>query len=157
LALNEVSEETPTSFFSSAVKRKKLLCEMLALIVENSRVKEDSIQAILQIKRLASAIKFINERYKERLSVDEIASVARLSKSQFHRNFKQAFGSSPLEYQKKLKLKEAQSLLLLSDKNISEITEEAGYGDQFHFSRIFKKQFGVSPLKFRQINNINLF
>jgi AraC-like DNA-binding protein len=146
-------EETK-SLFETAIRKKKLLYDLLSLILENSRIKDSSIEALSRIQRLAPAINYINKNFLNPLKVDEIAETANLSKSQFHRNFKKAFGVPPLEYQKKLRLKEAQQLLLFTDKNIAEISEATGYDDQFHFSRLFKAHFGLSPLKFRKVNDI---
>jgi AraC-like DNA-binding protein len=152
--LNKLENGGSKSLFETAIRKKKLLYDLLFLIIENSTIKENSLEALSRIQRLAPAINYINENFLSPLKVDEIAAIANLSKSQFHRNFRKTFGVPPLEYQKKLRLKEAQQLLLFTDKNIAEITEAAGYDDQFHFSRLFKAHFGLSPLKFRKVNDI---
>lgn len=152
--LNSLDSEISGSLFETAVKKKKLLYDILFLILENSRIKDSSLDALTRIQRLAPSINYINENFLRSLNINEIAGIANLSKSQFHRNFKKTFGVPPLEYQKKLRLKEAQKLLLFTDKNIAEIADATGYDDQFHFSRLFKARFGLSPLKFRKVNDI---
>lgn len=149
------AEGDQSSVFKVAVNRQRCLYELLSLIIERSTMKEDSFQAISRLNRLAPTLRFIEANFKNRLTVDRMADFANLSKSQFHRNFKAAFNISPLEYQKRLRLREAQRSLQLSDRSVAEIGEEIGYGDPFHFSRIFKDHFGLSPLKYRQSHGID--
>lgn len=95
-------------------------------------------------------VKYLNKHFRESVSIDTLAEMACLSKSQFHRQFKVAFDLAPFEYMKKLRIQNAVNLLQNSDLSIYEVGELSGWKDQFHFSRIFKTAIGLSPVKYRE-------
>jgi AraC-like DNA-binding protein len=61
--------------------------------------------------RIAKAIRCIQDRFREPLAVPELASLAAMSVSTFHEHFKAVTGNTPLQYQKAIRLIEAQRLL----------------------------------------------
>lgn len=73
-----------------------------------------------------------------------------ISYPHFRRIFRENNGTSPLNYLIKWRLKEAASLLLDSEDQISTIAEKCGMPDKFYFSRLFKKYYSLSPLNFRK-------
>ena len=48
------------------------------------------------------------------------------------------------------KLEEARSLLIYTDKTISEISEYLCFSTQSYFQNVFKKQYGMTPMQFRK-------
>ena len=73
-----------------------------------------------------------------------------MSCTSFRSAFKKHTGVSPNEYIITQRISAACQLLVQTDKSISEIAAEVGYGDQYYFSRIFKKKMGVPPLGYRR-------
>lgn len=145
-----LEEDGKLSLLEKAVFRKMLLYKLLALVIENSEPREgDAHELLMLVQRLRPAITYVNSHYDKSIAVDELALMCSVSGSRFHRLFHKAFNVSPLEYQIRLRMKEAQKLLLFSDLNIAEIAVKTGYADQFHFSRTFKSRCGESPLKYR--------
>lgn len=145
-----LEEDGKQSLLEKAVFRKMLLYKLLALILENSEPRAgDTSELLMLVERLRPAITYVNSHYDKCIAVEELASMCSVSGSRFHRLFHKAFNVSPLEYQIRLRMKEAQKLLLFSDLNIAEISSKTGYADQFHFSRTFKARCGESPLKYR--------
>jgi AraC-like DNA-binding protein len=67
--------------------------------------------------------------------------------STFHRNFKQITALSPLQFQKKLRLLEAQRLMLIENLDAENACYEVGYESPTQFSREYKRMFGNPPLK----------
>jgi len=132
------------------VRIQRLLHELLDLTLELSAPKPGFSHALGALRRLAAAAAYLGAHFDRPAAVDVPARLACLSKSRFHRVFKEAFGVSPAEYQIRLRMREAQKLLLFSDLSIAQIAERTGYADQFHFSRTFKRRFGQSPAPFRR-------
>lgn len=93
---------------------------------------------------------FLRQNLHGRLTLDEMAAHARLSKSHFIRLFKEQTGYSPVDYFIHLKMQHACMLLSVTRKTIREIAWEIGYDDPYYFSRIFKKVIGVSPRRYRE-------
>jgi AraC-like DNA-binding protein len=70
-----------------------------------------------------------------------------MSVSGFHHHFKAVTGTSPLQFQKQLRLQEARRLLLASDVDAATAGYRVGYDDPSHFSREYKRLFGAPPAR----------
>ncbi len=68
-----------------------------------------------------------------------------MSVSSLYRHFKEITGSSPLQYQKQLRLQEAQRLMLMENERASSAAILVGYESVTQFSREYKRMFGDSP------------
>lgn len=102
---------------------------------------------MFMIKRIVDAKLFIDAHYAEQINLDAIADSAHYSKYHFIRHFTKAFGKSPYEYLKHVRLKHAKKLLL-SDHSIQEVCFAVGYDSPPSFSNLFKKHTGISPSAF---------
>jgi transcriptional regulator GlxA family with amidase domain len=137
----------PNPFRTIALRKASL--ELLDVLLRASKVK-DAAKVLLRYGRLRPVVEELNGNYAADLDVGALAKKACLSRPQFHRQFKALVGLPPLEYAKRLRLKEAERLLRSSDLGMREIGERVGWPNQFHFSRIFKGFYGVPPLRYRQ-------
>lgn len=86
------------------------------------------------------------------LSLEDYAKLLNMSLSSFKRHFISIYKDSPGRWLQDQKLNHARSLLLSSDKPVTDITFESGFENSTHFSHLFKKRFGLSPLKYRKEN-----
>ena len=98
-------------------------------------------------KRIANVISFIRQNYKNTLSVTEMARIACMSKSAFYKRFKMIIGTTPLQYQKDLRLIEAQRLLTHGQCSVSSTAYEVGYESPAQFSREYSRKFNCSPVQ----------
>ena len=73
-----------------------------------------------------------------------------MSTSWFIRNFKKYMGVTPMQYVLSLRMSNAESLLEMTDYNVTEISSIVGYENPLYFSRMFKKQRGLSPSEYRK-------
>jgi AraC-like DNA-binding protein len=89
----------------------------------------------------------------ERLSLDELASIAGLSKFYLLRAFRHSYGVTPHAYQMQLRLGLAWRLIG-SGCPLSRATYDAGFADQSHLTRRFAAVFGLTPARYaRQLAN----
>jgi len=95
--------------------------------------------------QIAEAISLLKENYHEKLNIEEIARQVNMAPSSFYRNFKQVTQVSPLQYQKQLRLYEAQRLMLSGKHNAESASYLVGYESPTQFSREYKKMFGNPP------------
>ena len=100
-----------------------------------------------QADRIAKVIARIKQSYATSLTVAELASVAGLSPSSFHEHFKALTATTPLQYQKELRLLEARRLLMNGTHSVSSAAFEVGYESPTQFSREYSRKFGNSPRK----------
>lgn len=100
------------------------------------------------------AIAFMESKFADSLSLDEIAHQAFLSQHHFCRLFKDEIGVSPWEYLTQIRLEEAKRRLVNTDESVTNIALETGFCDSSHFARMFKRREGCSPSAYRKAGNV---
>ncbi|ASA24339.1 AraC family transcriptional regulator [Paenibacillus donghaensis] len=91
----------------------------------------------------------IAKRLSEPLSLEELAETVSLSKEQLRTLFKAALGMPPMKYVQRVRMQQAQDLLLLTSLSIKEISGMVGFENQHHFSRAFQQYHRLSPQQYR--------
>ena len=95
--------------------------------------------------QIAQATSWLREHYKEPFSLAELAGQVYMSQTSFCRHFSRITGMSPLQFQKRLRLYEAQRLMLTEDKSAEAAAYEVGYESPTQFNREYKRLFGEPP------------
>jgi AraC-like DNA-binding protein len=104
--------------------------------------------------RLEPTLSLIHERYAEPLTLATLARHAGMSISRFSCVFREAFGTSPLEYVSETRMREARRKLRSPGQSISEVAYAVGFQDSNYFSRAFRQHHGMSPREFRDMARI---
>lgn len=99
---------------------------------------------------ISQTVQWIREHSAEPIRVEQLARRVGLSLSAFHRAFHAVTGSSPLQFQKQLRLHTARQLIATHDANISQIAYEVGYESATQFNREYRRLFGIPPGRDRQ-------
>lgn len=115
---------------------------------ENSAILHALVRQNSNIARVDKALRLIHEGYRGAMTVEDLASLVNMSPSTFHRAFKDATASSPIQYVKKFRLNRAKTLLQVNGLRVNEAASEVGYESTAQFSREFKRYFGQSPVTF---------
>lgn len=97
-----------------------------------------------QITRIRRAIDWIRDHLSEPLVVTTLAEIAGMSVASFNRNFRAATSTSPLQYQKTLRLQEARRLLSVN-ADATRAAYAVGYESTSQFSREYSRLFGRPP------------
>lgn len=108
------------------------------------------IQKMTNEDVVAASISYMKQNLDKKQALENLAAESRLSVSQYSLLFRKKTGRSPMDYFTNLKIQRACQLLDNSTLRIGEIAARVGYGDPFHFSRIFKQLMGMSPKNYRQ-------
>ena len=95
--------------------------------------------------QVIAAIHSLRDRFAEPVRMEELAAVAGMSVSAFHRQFKAVTARTPLQYQKQLRLMEARRLLISEDVNVESAAYQVGYESPSQFSREYTRMFGAAP------------
>ncbi|KVL27308.1 AraC family transcriptional regulator [Burkholderia sp. MSMB1835] len=96
-------------------------------------------------QRVVAAIHALRGQFAETIRVDELAAVAQMSPSAFHRQFKALTSMTPLQYQKQLRLLEARHLMVTGAANAETAAYRVGYESASQFSREYARMFGAPP------------
>ncbi|UKS28268.1 AraC family transcriptional regulator [Paenibacillus sp. HWE-109] len=94
---------------------------------------------------IREAIEQISNNYSKPLRIEELAEIARMSISSFHRHFKEVTAMSPIQFQKQLRLQEARRLLLTESADAADVAFRVGYESPSQFSREYSRMFGFPP------------
>ncbi len=98
-----------------------------------------------QSNQIAQAIFWLRENYRKPFQVDSLARQVNMATSTFHRHFKKVTGLSPLQFHKRLRLYEAQRLMLVENEAASNAGFAVGYESVTQFNREYKRLFGEPP------------
>lgn len=101
--------------------------------------------------RVAEVMNILNARPADRFTIAEMAALAGMSPSAFHRAFQDVAQDSPLQYLKKVRLSRASDLITRENFRIGVAAAAVGYESAAHFSRDFKSHFGIPPAHARRL------
>lgn len=98
-----------------------------------------------QTNRVSKSVTWIRENFDKKLSVDDLAKMANMGVSTFHRHFAQITTMSPIQYQKQLRLHEARRLMIEQDMDAATSAIQVGYESVTQFNREYRRLFGQPP------------
>src|SRR5215472_10294802 len=98
-------------------------------------------------------ISTLRERLDENISLEEMASVAYMSRYHFNRTFRQVTGLPPCRFLTKLRVEAATQMLLNTDTSVTDICLEVGYTSLGTFVRRFSDLLGISPMRLRALRH----
>ena len=95
--------------------------------------------------RVVRAIQVLRDRFMKSVRVEDLAAIAQMSVSAFHRHFKALTLMTPLQYQKQLRLLEARRLMVSEAAKVETAAFAVGYESACQFSRDYARAFGKPP------------
>jgi AraC-like DNA-binding protein len=101
-------------------------------------------------RRLGRALRYIENHSEQALDLEQLASIAAMSKFHFLRTFRRSVGATPYQYLLGIRLRRAALRLLATRDAVSAIAFEAGFGDLSTFNGTFRARFGMNPMAFRR-------
>jgi AraC-like DNA-binding protein len=94
---------------------------------------------------------YIEQHFQKLRTLEEIAGDCHVNDAYLCRLFRRFDHQSPYQFLLRLKMNRAAEQLHQQGRLIKQISEELGFADPFHFSRVFKKVLGVAPNEFRKM------
>jgi AraC family transcriptional regulator len=91
---------------------------------------------------------YIDDHIGERISLDELAREAGVSRFHFARQFRLSTGESPMGYLRRVRIECSKTILQSRETTVAEVAARLGFSDQSHFTRIFGRLVGISPGSF---------
>jgi AraC-like DNA-binding protein len=96
-------------------------------------------------QQISKAVAWLKQNFAQAMQVDELAARVNMSPSTFRQHFRAITGTSPLQYQRQLRLQEARQLMLNQDMDAGSAGGLVGYESASQFSREYKRLFGSPP------------
>jgi AraC-like DNA-binding protein len=99
------------------------------------------------LSRVAAAIAWIRRDFRLPMHISALAGKAAMSVSAFHRHFKAVTSLSPVQYQKRIRLMHARTLMVASGSSVAAAAYDVGYESATQFSREYARLFGMAPMR----------
>lgn len=94
--------------------------------------------------------RYIDNHFKENLSLDQLATLAHVNKYYLSHAFRREYGTSPISYLISRRIEESRFLLRETDHSLSLIAQMLGFSSPSYFSQCFRRVEGISPMEYRQ-------
>jgi transcriptional regulator GlxA family with amidase domain len=99
---------------------------------------------------VSEVVDYLDHHSTERVELQDLAEHMAISVKHLNRIFKEATGTTIVNYANNIRLEQAKYYLTTTDLKIKDIAQLLNYYDQYHFGRIFKQATGKSPVEFRK-------
>lgn len=103
----------------------------------------------LQKWRLKRVLQYVDEQLGEKISLQDLATVAGLSRMHFAAQFRAAMGMRPHEYLLKRRIERAEEMLKQAEVSLVDVALTVGFQTQAHFTTVFKRFAGDTPYQWR--------
>ena len=132
----------PISVFAPLILRE---LHYLLLVGPQSEMLRELYARGARDNRIIDAIRILKKHLNRSISMETLAKKVNMSISSLHRQFKRITGVSPLQYHKRLRLSEAQRLMLAANERADIAAIAVGYESITQFNREYKRMFGEPP------------
>lgn len=140
IAMDDNSQKDIMADFALKELLIRLMQTQARSMVEKNIVKNKS--------RIGFVVDYIKRNLHQKLSIDSIAKLAYVSKSNFFKMFKDELGTSPNDFILQERINRAKELLA-SQTSIKETAFQTGFSDTNYFTRVFKQLEGVTPKSYQ--------
>lgn len=158
--LNNTAEEITNRLILLAKEQNsfKRLIEFLEILYTLATSKEyilldqqdTKAQPSGKTERINTVLGYIIDNYKNEISLDQAAALINMTPNAFCKYYKKTTKKTFIETVTDYRINYAIQQLVNSDKSISDICFENGFGDLSHFYKLFKRKMKLSPLKYRK-------
>lgn len=129
---------------------EKITC-LLTLVMAESWHPESNMQTGSKKQSLQNVKAYLEEHYKEKITLDFLSEHFFINKFYLTRVFKEQFGTTVLSYLDHVRITHAKQLLRFSEFSAADIGREIGIDEPGYFNRVFKKVEGISPGEYRRM------
>ncbi len=128
----------------------KLLCMLGSIIKSNTYYAEKDIPAsdIKKIRKFKKVIAYIEQHYREQITLEEMAKQCGMNRNYFCRAFKEYTKKTPIEYLNYYRIESACEQIVGTEEKLIDIAMNCGFNDYSYFIKVFKSQKGVTPRDF---------
>lgn len=142
----------------SAVKIESYLLQIIYVLLTNqkkNRADSISIKENKNKERMVSIINYIDDNYREDLSVSKVADEFNLSYAHISRLFKENMQITIKEYINTVRLKKCEEYLVDTNYPIIQIAMDNGFPNIQSFYKEFKREYKITPFEYRKMQQNN--
>jgi AraC-like DNA-binding protein len=96
----------------------------------------------------------MDRHYSRPLDIPSLAAIAHVSEAHFIRRFKDTFGETPHRYLQRRRIERSMFMLRETERSVTEICFEVGFGSLGTYSRTFHEIVGMTPSAYRETTDV---
>lgn len=123
---------------------------LCAFMERNGLSESEDISETDKLRKIQPAVEYIDENFRDRLSLNDIAQRCNMSRFELCRAFKNLSGTTVFDYVTFVRLRHAIRLIKNKDHSISDAAFECGFCSVQYFNRVFKTNLGCAPSEMRK-------
>lgn len=154
LEYNSNNSFKEASCYSSLIRFLTIFARNIETMNLGSK-KENKKNSKAHFKAISLASNYINENYTNRINIEELSDVTGYSSFHFSKLFKEYSGETIYSYITKIRILQAERLLLNPELTIMEVATLSGFESIATFNRVFKKQKKCTPSQFISLNKVS--
>lgn len=137
---------------NSEFRIRNTFSDIWLLLIRELQEKEYDSQLAKPVsqERIQTMLEFIHQHYHEKITLEQIASSAIVSKRECLRCFQSCIQKTPIEYLLDYRIQQAQKLLRTTTLPVTEIAMQTGFHNSAYFTKVFRQLRGVSPSQYRK-------
>jgi AraC-like DNA-binding protein len=151
--MQRIRVELPATTSRARLAVKTYLKMILILLVNQYASYAGTVETFQRqqraLGRLRPLFDHLERNFGDPIQVQEGARICGMSESHFMSFFKRATGQSFMAYLNHCRIERAQASLIMTDKSVSDISQEMGFCDQSYFGTVFRKLVGMTPAAYR--------
>ncbi len=101
------------------------------------------------VRKVRSFLREIGQALDHAWTLEEMATRCGVKRTQFSKIIKQVTGYPPIQYLSRVRFEKACEILRNTDRSITDIAFDCGYGSSQYFSETFKKYVRMTPTEYR--------
>lgn len=131
---------------------RNLFSDIWLLLLKELRDLENNAKLIkpLSQERIQIMLEYIHQHYQEKITLEQIAASAIVSKRECLRCFQTCIQETPFAYLLDYRVQMAEKLLRTTDLSVTEVAMQSGFSSSAYFSKLFKELRKVSPSQYRK-------
>lgn len=142
--------EEPLARLRFEQELNQLLYLLLRVFPPQKMMDTEFHRAKKQLSMMEKILNYVEENYRERISLADLSQLCQYNASYLSTYFKQHVGINFYDYLTRVRLREATWELCSTDNSVPEVAENHGFADTKAFNASFRKAFGMSPKEYRQ-------
>jgi len=144
-AWNEWSNEEPSKNLIVKAELLKILAYLNRYFIEGNVDFEALKKKRKELKRFDQVLRYLDQHYMEKLTVEQVAAVANMSPGHFSKLFHKIMGQRYIDYIIQKRIYRAKELLDTTDRTVIDISMECGFNNTANFYRTYRKFFQKAP------------
>ena len=127
---------------------KEILCRLWGILRRTAQTQAEVNEDSVSVARIKKAIRYMNENYRAKIGLEDIARACNLSRSEFCRCFKRITRQTPFDYLMDLRIRKSVRLLENEGCTVTEAALASGFSGSSYYAEVFRRYMHCTPREY---------